>query len=68
MKMDFSSNRRTFLKNITIVGGGLTLTALLGSRRPAAARVKNDPPAKDTDSAGYRLTEHIQKYYDTAKL
>jgi len=68
MKMNFSGNRRTFLKNMAIVGGSLTLTALLGSRRPAAARVKSDPPAKDTGHAGYRLTEHIQKYYETAGL
>ena len=64
MKWEFSGNRRTFLKGAALFGG---LVLLLGLDRPAAAKPKQSPPQQEP-SKGYRLTEHIKKYYETARL
>jgi hypothetical protein len=66
-KMDIESilKRRQFLKRATIFGG---LTALLGIVRPAAAGPKESRREPEPSSQGYRLTEHVKKYYETARL
>ena len=64
MKSEFSGNRRTFLKGAAIFGG---LALLLGLDRPAAAKPKPSPPQQQ-EPKGYRLTEHVKKYYETARL
>jgi len=56
--------RRQFLKRAGIFGG---LTALLGVVRPAAAGPKNGRQLPEPSGQGYRLTEHIKKYYETAR-
>lgn len=63
MKSEVSTYRRTFLKGIGIFGG---LALLLGLHRPAAAKPKQFPPQQEP-SKGYRLTEHVKKYYETAR-
>jgi hypothetical protein len=63
MKQEFSGNRRTFLKGAAIIGG---LALLLGRNRPAAARPEPSPPRQEP-SKGYRLTEHVKRYYETAR-
>ena len=67
MKMELTGNRRTFLKHTAILGGA-ALSLLLGRKTAAAEPVQVEPPAKKADAAGYRLTPHIQKYYETASL
>ena len=67
MKIELTGNRRSFLKGAAILGG-VTLSLLLGRKRSTAAPVKNDPPAKESNGARYRLTAHIKKYYETANL
>ncbi|MFB3887172.1 MAG: twin-arginine translocation signal domain-containing protein [Thermodesulfobacteriota bacterium] len=57
--------RRQFLKSATIFGG---LAALLGIVRPAPAGPKAPQRQPEDSSQGYRLTEHIKKYYETARL
>ena len=64
MKLEFSGNRRSFLKGAAIVGG---LALLFGLDRPAAAKPKQSPPQPE-QSKGYRLTEHVKKYYETARM
>ena len=67
MKTELPCNRRTFIKCAAIVGG---IAALTGLRRPAEAgpaQAAPAPPAEPT-SAGYRLTEHVKRYYETARL
>ena len=64
MKWDFSGNRRSFLKGAALVGG---LALLFGLERPAAAKPQQSPPQQE-QSKGYRLTEHVKKYYETARL
>jgi hypothetical protein len=64
MKINFSDNRRSFIKNAAIFSG---FAALLGMIRPAPAQPKEPLPQHEPPSQGYRLTEHIRKYYETAR-
>ena len=57
--------RRKFLKSATIFGA---LAALLGMVRPAAAGLKEPQRQPEHSGQGYRLTEHVKKYYETARL
>jgi hypothetical protein len=52
-----------FLKGAAIVGG---LALLLGRDKPAAAKPEPSPPQQEP-SRGYRLTEQVKKYYETAR-
>jgi hypothetical protein len=66
-KMNIESiiGRRQFLKSATIFGG---LAGLLGIVRPAAAGLKETQRQPEHSGQGYRLTEHVKKYYKTARL
>lgn len=64
MNIDLSGNRRTFLKRAALFGW---LGVLLVSGRPAAAGPKKELPAPSPASQGYRLTEHVKRYYETAR-
>ncbi|MGO9139127.1 MAG: twin-arginine translocation signal domain-containing protein [Syntrophales bacterium] len=64
MKMEITCDRRKFIKSAAIASG---LAVLLGRVRPAAAKTKQPLP-QEKSSRGYRLTEHIKKYYETARL
>jgi hypothetical protein len=57
--------RRKFLKWATIFGG---LTAFLGIDRRAPAGTKEPQTIPEQSGQGYRLTEHVKKYYETARL
>jgi len=65
MNIESIIGRRQFLKSATILGG---LAALLGIVRPAAAGPKGPKRQPEQPSQGYRLTEHVKKYYETARL
>jgi len=64
MKMELSGNRRTFFKHAALFGW---LAVLLAVVRPAVARPKQSLPEPEPSGQGYRLTEHIKKYYETAR-
>ena len=57
--------RRKFLKSATIFGG---LAALLGIVRPASPDAKEPQRQPEQSGQGYRLTDHVKKYYETARL
>ncbi len=57
--------RRQFIKGATIIGG---LAALLRIVKPAAAGPKESQHQPEQLARGYRLTEHVRKYYETARL
>jgi len=57
--------RRKFLKGAAIFGG---LAAFLGIVRPARAEPKEPQRQPERSGRGYRLTEHVRKYYETARL
>ena len=65
MKVQCTIGRRTFIKGTAIFTG---LAALLGLVRPGIAKPQESPPQPDEVSQGYRLTEHVKKYYETARL
>jgi hypothetical protein len=65
MKMEFPSSRRTFIKKSAAFFGGFA--ALLSMGRPAVAKPKQSLPEPEPWGQGYRLTEHIKKYYETAR-
>lgn len=64
MKLQFSCDRRTFMKRAAILGG---LAALAGLRRPADAAPGQPETKAEPAGAGYRLTEHVKRYYETAR-
>ncbi len=67
MKTEIPCNRRTFIRLAAIAGG---IAALTGLRRPAdAGRVQTiAAPSAEPTAKGYRLTEHVKRYYETARL
>jgi hypothetical protein len=64
MKMELSSDRRTFFKHAALFGG---LAVLLTMDRPAVAKPEPSLPEPEPSGQGYRLTEHVKKYYETAR-
>ena len=65
MKTNLLSDRRTFIKRATLLGGS-ALALALGvpkTARPAAM----SPPEPKAKDQGYRLTAHVKKYYETAR-
>jgi hypothetical protein len=64
MKMETTCDRRKFIKSAAIASG---LAFLLSRVRPAAAKTKQPLPQEEPGK-GYRLTEHIRKYYETARM
>jgi hypothetical protein len=64
MKMETTCDRRKFIKSAAIASG---LAVFLGRIRSAAAKEKQPLPREES-SKGYRLTEHIKKYYETARM
>jgi hypothetical protein len=65
MKTELIVGRRTFIKGAAIMSG---FAALVGFGRPQAAKPKVPLPQPDEPDQGYRLTEHVKKYYETARL
>lgn len=57
-------SRRQFL----LAAGLGTAAAAAGALKPAAAQPAPADQAKAPQGQGYRLTEHIRKYYDTTRL
>lgn len=62
MTAKFSENRRTFLKTAVLLSG-----SAVGLSLAAGTEVKKQPPPPEPGqkTRGYRLTEHIKKYYRT---
>ncbi len=65
MKLELTGSRRSFIKMTALLGG---VAALLGAGRPAAAKPEPVPTQPEESGQGYRVTEHIKKYYRTARL
>ncbi|PKN89470.1 MAG: formate dehydrogenase [Deltaproteobacteria bacterium HGW-Deltaproteobacteria-1] len=65
MEIKVSGGRRAFIKGAAIFCGSL---ALMGIVKPAPVKPEEPLPQSSESKGGYRLTEHIKKYYETAKL
>jgi hypothetical protein len=64
MSTQSKSGRRTFFSGIGALAAAGIAAKMASSPPKAAAPAEPEPPPGD----GYRLTEHIKKYYRTTKL
>jgi hypothetical protein len=61
-------DRRTMLAGAGAVGALATAAVMLpGADKTATAQSADTKPAPDT-AGGYRLTEHVKRYYATARI
>ena len=66
MKIEPNGSRRSFIKNAAIFAG---LAVFFGrGDRPAVGTSAKPPDTEAQVSQGYRLTDHVKKYYETARL
>lgn len=64
-----SLDRRTMLAGAGTVGALATAAALLPGTESSQVPAKTtDGTAPQNSSAGYRLTEHIKRYYSTTRI
>jgi hypothetical protein len=59
-------SRRTFIKNMALMGGAGTLLASAAGNMPQRRRGKTSGSPEVRRSRGYRLTPHIRRYYKNA--
>jgi len=64
MTAQSSEQRRKFLKSIALLGSAAVCLPLV---KKAAAENEPVPPRPAKAPQGYRETEHISKYYQTAR-
>ncbi len=64
MKQKFSTGRRKFLATAGAGGTAAAAVALTGRNPDPAQPVETS----EREGKGYRLTEHIKKYYETTKV
>jgi hypothetical protein len=62
-----AEGRRDFLKGMLVGGSGAVL-ALAGGGAQAAPPAPVEAVAPPAGSAGYRETDHVRAYYETAGL
>jgi len=63
---DSALSRRKLFAGAGTAGALAAAAALLPRSEPAPAVVAGDTPAAQPD--GYRLSEHIKRYYQTARI
>ena len=59
--------RRSLFAGAGVVGAAAAATALLPSVTPEAPTAQEPQPAPER-GCGYRLSEHVQHYYKTARV
>jgi hypothetical protein len=66
MKREIIGNRRTFIKSAALFGG---LAVFLGfGGKPGVVKPNGPLPKPEPSGQGYRLTEQVNKYYETARV
>jgi hypothetical protein len=66
MKREIIGNRRAFIKGAALFAG---LAALVGmGAKPGIGKPKGSLPEPEHTGQGYRLTEQVKKYYETARI
>ena len=66
MEREIIGNRRTFIKSAALLGGLAVLFGIGG--RPDVVKAKEPLPKPEPSGQGYRLTEQVKKYYETARV
>ena len=62
---DTKTSRRKFLRDVATASG---LAAVAGSTAAVAAAPAVTPKPQPDRPAGYRVTAHVSKYYDKARI
>jgi hypothetical protein len=63
---DTKTNRRKFLRDVAAAGG---LAVVAGSTGAVVAATAESPkPQQKNRPTGYRVTAHVSKYYDKARI
>jgi hypothetical protein len=63
--IDTMADRRKFLRDLAAAGG---LVAVAGSTSAATVAQAAAPGAPASKPKGYRVTAHVSKYYDKARI
>jgi uncharacterized protein (DUF697 family) len=59
------AGRRQFIKTMGVAGGTIAAVAVAGE---AVAEVAEEANTEVKGSQGYRETEHVRAYYDSARI
>jgi len=62
---DTKTNRRKFLRDVAAAGG---LVVVAGATGAVVAAPPASPKPQQRRPAGYRVTAHVSKYYDKARI
>jgi hypothetical protein len=62
------ADRRALLAGAGAVGALAGVAALLPSPPPVAGAVADATPASPAAAQGYQVTEHVLRYYQTARV
>jgi hypothetical protein len=62
---DSKTNRRKFLRDLAAAGGLVAVAGSAGAMAAGRATATEPVEAKPT---GYRVTPHVAKYYDKARI
>jgi hypothetical protein len=62
---DQKTDRRKFLRDLATASG---LAAVAGSTGAVTAAAAAEPAPQANRPAGYRVTAHVAKYYDKARI
>ncbi len=65
MKQEIDGNRRAFIKGAALIGGLAALIGLGGG--PSVGKSKGPLPKPEPTGQGYRLTDQVRRYYETAR-
>jgi hypothetical protein len=65
MKREIIGNRRAFIKGAALFSGLAILFGMGGG--PGFVKPKKALPKTEPSGQGYRLTEQVKKYYETAR-
>jgi hypothetical protein len=60
-----NTNRRTFVKLAAVTAGTIAVTGVSASSPPSGPE---SPAGEKPSDKGYRITPHIQSYYDKARF
>ena len=61
--------RREFLKRAAVTGGAVTVAAAAGATAAGAGEPASAPTAETApESRGYRMTDHVERYYRLARF
>ena len=67
-KSQAKSSRRGFLWGAAAAGAAATAVATLPKGQPESAAAVAEPQPAPERGGGYRVSEHVQRYYSTTRV